>query len=120
MDNARKELERKQQEKEETLAREKERQAAREWWNNPTSSSTITWVHSSGERGVQAGEVRDWDVRVNLSTMANPVDSTIDVEELEEAMDVSLEEITAMEGDLNHLLGEELDTNPMEKGKGRD
>ena len=65
---------------EDSLTKEKEKQATREWWKNPTSSSIITWVHSGRERGVQAGEVRDWDVRMNLSSTANPANSMIDLE----------------------------------------
>ena len=53
--------------------------------------------------GTPAGETREWDVKLNMSTMANPADSTVDLEEAVEEMDmdrdVSLEEVTVMERD---------------------
>ena len=105
-----------QKEKEDKIARERERQATREWWGNPTASSTITWVHSGGERGVPASLAADWDVRMNLLNTANPANSMVNIEDTEVDMDVSLEEITSIEGDLNHLLEEGLDN----RGNGSD
>ena len=45
MDRAKADLDKRQQRKEEQLARERKRQATREWWGNPKAASTITWVH---------------------------------------------------------------------------
>ena len=107
-----------QKEKEDKIARERERQATREWWGNPTASSTITWVHSGGERGVPASLAADWDVRMNLSTMANPANTTVNTMELEN-MDISLEDISVMEGDMDHLLDDDQSSNPRRDDIGR-
>ena len=104
MEKAKQELGLQQQQRQETLDRERERQATREWWSGPRASSTITWAHSGGQRGVQAGGVMDWDTKVNLFIMANPGDGTKDLEEVDEAMDMSLEEITVLKGDQDHLI----------------
>ena len=46
----------------------------------------------------------DWDTKVNLFIMANPGDGTKDLEEVDKAMDMSLEEITVLKGDQDHLI----------------
>ena len=121
MDRAKKDLERRQQEQEELLAREREKQAAREWWRNPASSSTLTWVHTRGESGTPAGEIRDWDVRVHQSTLVNPANSMVNLENTEEEMelgqDLSLKEIMVMEGDQDHLLDLGQNANPTAEDK---
>ena len=69
--------------------------------------STITWVYSGGNRGVQASRMEDWNVRMDLSTMANPADSTTGTIDLDKEMDLSLDEVSAMEEDLANILEEE-------------
>ena len=59
MDRAKVDLDRRPLERKEQLAREHERQATREWWGNPTASSTITSVHSYVNRGVQTSRMED-------------------------------------------------------------
>ena len=105
MDRARADLDRKQQEKEEQLARERERQATREWWGNPTAFSTITWGHSEGERGVQASRVEDWNVRLNISPMANAADTTASTIDPDEEIALSLEDVCNGGGPGQHPRG---------------
>ena len=51
MGRARRELERQQLEREEVIRGERERHATRQWWSQLMASSTLTWVHTSWERG---------------------------------------------------------------------
>ena len=55
---AKDDLTKKQERREKELEKEKQRQATRLWWKNPSSSSTLAWVHSGGARGTSQGEVR--------------------------------------------------------------
>ena len=107
MDRAKVDLDRRQERREEQLARECERQATREWWGNHMAASTITWVHSGGDRGVQASRMEDWNIRMNMSTMANAADLMTGTIGLNEEMDLSLEEVSAMKEDLTNFLEEE-------------
>ena len=81
----------------------------------------LTWVHTGGERGTPAGEIRDWDLRMHMSSVAILAISTIDLKDTEEEMDkdqnLSLEEFKVLEGDHDHLLEGETNTNPKGKGK---
>ena len=77
----------------------------------PSSSSTLTWVHSGGKRGTSTGEVRAWNNRLNQSMMGNPANSTINLDTTAEEMevldldqDLTMEETVAMEEDLDHPL----------------
>ena len=70
--------------------KEKMRQMTREWWRQPASSSTMTWVHTGGARGTTEGEVREWSRRANESlagqanTTVRELEATLDeIEELE-------------------------------------
>ena len=83
-------MEKTREKKEKMLDEEKKRQMTREWWRQPASSSTMTWVHTGGARGTSEGEVREWTRGANesLAVMANTtvrdLDATQDeIEELE-------------------------------------
>ena len=86
------EMEKTREKKEKLLEEEKKRQLTREWWRQPASSSTMTWVHTGGARGTSEGEVREWTRRANesLAVMAN---TTV------RDLDATLEEIEVLELD---------------------
>ena len=88
MNRARRDLDRRQQHKDNLLAKEKERQATRQWWKTPSSSSTLAWVHSGGARGTSTGEVRPWSSMTNQSMLGNPAESTIHLDTTAEEMEV--------------------------------
>ena len=71
MHETRRDLNRKKEKKDSNLEKEKQRQVARQWWKQPTSSSTLAWVHSGGARGTSQGEVREWHRQANHSMTAN-------------------------------------------------
>ena len=99
MHETRKNLSRKKEKNDSTLEKEKQRQVARQWWKQPTSSSTLAWVHSGGARGTSQGEVREWHRQANHSMAAN-ANETINLlnstqeetEELELDQTLTLEE----------------------------
>ena len=78
-------------------------------------------VHTGGEIETPAGKIRDWDVRVNQSTLVNPANSTGNLDNIEEEMelgqDLSLKEIMVMEGDHDPLLDLGQDANPTTRGQ---
>ena len=90
MNKARRDLNKHQQYMDNQLIRERERQATRQWWKTPSSSSTLAWVHSGGVRGTSTGKVRPWSSRMNQSMLVNTVDSTIN-------LDMTAEEIEVLE-----------------------
>ena len=90
MFETKREMEKTREKKEKLLEEEKKRQLTREWWRQPASSSTMTWVHTGGARGTTEGEVREWNRRANESlagqanTTVRELDATLDeIEELE-------------------------------------
>ena len=103
------ELEQEQARKEDLLKREKERQATRQWWKTPYSSSTTAWVHSGGAQGTSSGEVRPWSSTLEESMMVQPAESTINLNTTEEEMEVLL--LDQDLGDEEPEL-EEMDTAP--------
>ena len=84
------EMRREQTRMEELLKKEKERSAARQWWKTPYSSSTTAWVHSGGEQRTNTGEVRPWANTLDESMVAQPNDSTINLDSTQEEMEVLL------------------------------
>ena len=122
----RRDISRKQEKAENTLEKERQRQVARQWWKQPTSSSTMAWVHSGGARGTSQGEVRDWQrqanhsMAVNANETVNLVDTT---QEETEVLDLD-QTLTLEEGHEDNIttnrernMGEEA-KNGMGKGKG--
>ena len=108
MMETKREMEKTREKKEKMLDEEKKRQMTREWWRQPASSSTMTWVHTGGARGTSEGEVREWTRRANES-LAGQANTTV------RDLDATLEEIEVLE--LNQTLtmdqeemGEEDDT----------
>ena len=105
MHEARKDLDRRQEKRDKQLEKEKQRQATSEWWKQPSSSSTLAWVHSGGARGTSLGEVRQWSSRANQSMLGNSNDTTINLNSTEEETEVlnldqtlTMENNVAMEG----------------------
>ena len=86
MTRAKKDLERQQEQRDNHPAREKQRQATREWWKTPSSSSTLAWVHSGGVRGTSMGEVRPWSNQANQSLQVHSNNSTIHLNTTAEEM----------------------------------
>ena len=103
------EMEKEQTKKETLIKREKERQATRQWWKTPYSSSTTAWVHSGGAQGTSSGEVRSWSSTLEESMMVQPAESTINLNTTEEEMEVLL--LDQDLGDEEPEL-EEMDTAP--------
>ena len=79
---------RRQERKDKQLDAEKQRQAARQWWKQLTSSSTLAWVHSGGARGSSQGETRPWGNQANQSVVVNCNNSTINLNATEEEIEV--------------------------------
>ena len=111
MEKAKIEMREQQEEREEQLACERGRMAARQWWHRPASSATLAWVHSRGERGMTSRETRSWKNQVrDDSVVALPGDSTVDmVEDMDTEGDPTLDNITIQVGEYNHLLEEGAD-----------
>ena len=61
---------------------------ARQWWKQPTSSSTLAWVHSGGAGGTSLGEVREWNGQANQSMAANANNTTVNLDTTQEEMEV--------------------------------
>ena len=77
----------------------------------------MAWVHSSGARGANRGDTRSWQRRKDSilaqSREAADMDITMTIEE---EMDISLENITAVQGRDDYLLSHEtLDGEVLEK-----
>ena len=109
-----------QQEKAEELAL---RLAACQWWQRPSSSSTLSWVHSGGAMGtITSEDTREWRDRHEASTLVQPSgDQTINLDitvidlDLE---DPSLEDLTTIQGIDNHLLeGDTLQGEKLEEAE---
>ena len=81
-------MDREQARKDTILQKEKERQAARQWWKTPYSSSTTAWVHSGGAKGTSTGEVRPWANTLEESMVVQSANSTINLNTTEEEMEV--------------------------------
>ena len=96
----RREMEKTREKKEKMLDEEKKRQMTREWWRQPASSSTMTWVHSGGARGTSQGEVREWTRRANESMARQANNTTINLETTLEEMEVlDLDQTLTMDQD---------------------
>ena len=104
------ELEQEQARKEDLLKREKERQATRQWWKTPYSSSTTAWVHSGGAQGTSSGEVRPWASTLEESMVVQPANSTINLNSTEEEIEILMldQELEVEELELE----ERMDTAP--------
>ena len=102
------EMRREQTRMEELLKKEKERSAARQWWKTPYSSSTTAWVHSGGAQRTNTGEVRPWSNTLDESMVAQPNDSTINLDSTQEEMEVLL--LDQDLGDMEPELEERMDT----------
>ena len=87
--------------KDKQLEEEKQRQMTRQWWRQPASSSTMTWVHSGGARGTTQGEVREWTDSANESMAGQANNTTVNLE-------TTLEEMEVL--DLDQTLTMDLDT----------
>ena len=95
---------------EELLKKEKERSAARQWWKTPYSSSTTAWVHSGGAQRTSSGEVRPWANTLEESMVAQPNDSTVNLDSTQEEMEVLV--LDQDLGDMDPELEERMDTAP--------
>ena len=123
MHEARRELNKRKEKKDSSLEKEKQRQVARQWWKQPTSSSTLAWVHSGGARGTSQGEVREWHRQANHSMAVNAnetvtiLDTTQkEIEELDLDQTLTLEEGQDDTTDREENRGEKA-KNGMGKGK---
>ena len=85
MDRALKELQAQQDKREEQAAIERNRLAARQWWERPASSNTLAWVHSGGARGTGT-------LTQDSKRWPQTSEDTID------KMELSMEELTAIHG----------------------
>ena len=113
-----KEMEEEQARKEELIKKEKERKATRQWWKTPYSSSTTAWVHSGGEKGTTSGEVRPWANTLEESMVAEPNNSTIDLDNTEAEM-----EVLVLDQDLEDVepeLEERMDTQEQDEAMGKE
>ena len=113
-----KEMDEEQARKEELLKKEKERKATRQWWKTPYSSSTTAWVHSGGEKGTSLGEVRPWANTLEESMVAEPNNSTIDLDNTEAEM-----EVLVLDQDLEDVepeLEERMDTQEQDEAMGKE
>ena len=81
-----------QEKRDKRLEEEKQWQVTRQWWRQPSSSSTMAWVHSGGARGTTQGEVREWTDRANESMAGQANNTTIN-------LDTTLEEMEVLELD---------------------
>ena len=107
------EMRREQARKEELIKKEKERSAARQWWKTPYSSSTTAWVHSGGAQRTNTGEVRPWANTLDESMVAQPNDSTVNLDSTQEEM-----EVLVLDQDLGEPeLEERMDTQETDNAK---
>ena len=104
---------REQARKEEELKQEKERSATRQWWKTPYSSSTTAWVHSGGENRTNPGEVRPWTNTLDESMMAQPQESTVNLDNTEDEMEVLI--LDQDLGDMDPELEERMDMDTQEQ-----
>ena len=88
MYEAKKDLARKQEVKDRKLEEERQREATRQWWKQPSSSSTLAWVHSGGARGTSQGETRQWGGHANQSLMVNFNDTVINLNSTKDEIEV--------------------------------
>ena len=120
MHEARKDLNKRREKKDNTLEKEKQRQVARLWWKQPTSSSPLAWVHSGGARGTSQGEVREWHRQANHSMAAN-ANETINLlnSTQEETEELDLDQtLTLEEGQDDATAREENSGEKAKNGKG--
>ena len=113
-----KEMEEEQARKEELIKKEKERKATRQWWKTPYSSSTTAWVHSGGEKGTSSGEVRPWANTLEESMVAEPNNSTINLDTTEAEMEVLV--LDQDLGDVEPELEERMDTQEQDEAMGKE
>ena len=113
-----KEMEEEQARKEELLKKEKERKATRQWWKTPYSSSTTAWVHSGGEKGTSLGEVRQWANSLEESMVAEPNNSTINLDTTDAEMEVLV--LDQDLGDVEPELEERMDTQEQDEAMGKE
>ena len=104
------EMMREQARKEDLLKKEKERSATRQWWKTPYSSSTTAWVHSGGANRTNSGEVRPWANTLEESMVAQPNESTVNLDTTQEEMEVLV--LDQDLGDVEPELEERMDTAP--------
>ena len=88
MQEAKRDLDKRQERKDQMLKKERQRQVAHQWWKQPTSSSTLAWVHSGGARGTSQGEVREWSSQANQSMAVNANNTTINLDTTQEETEV--------------------------------
>ena len=103
-------MEREQAKKDTLIQKEKERQATRQWWKTPYSSSTTAWVHSGGAKRTSSGEVRPWANTLEESMVVQPANSTINLNSTEEEIEVLL--LDQDLGDEELEMEERMDTAP--------
>ena len=116
---AKDDLTKKQERREKELEKEKQRQATRLWWKNPSSSSTLAWVHSGGARGTSQGEVRQRWSRAEESMVVNPNNTTIHLDTTQEETEVlDLDQTLTEEGDMATETGERHTTTKTKDNKG--
>ena len=106
-------MEKEQAKKENLIKKEKERKATRQWWKTPYSSSTTAWVHSGGAQRTSTGEVRASSNTLDESMVAQPNDSTINLDSTQEEM-----EVLVLDQDLGEPeLEERMDTQETDNAK---
>ena len=109
------EMRREQARKEELIKKEKERSAARQWWKTPYSSSTTAWVHSGGAQRTNTGEVRPWANTLDESMVAQPNDSTVNLDSTQEEMEVLVLDQDLGEPELEERMDTQETDNATEK-----
>ena len=110
MNQALRELQDQQEHREQLEATERNRLATKQWWQRPSSSNTMAWVHSGGVRRTSSQDTRRWRQGPEDAIMAQPASTREDTTlhnitvDLEDQMDLSLEERIAFRVVDNHLL----------------
>ena len=122
MRKTQREMIREQSKKEEELKKEKERGATRQWWKTPYSSSTTAWVHSGGANRTNPGEVRPWTNTLDESMMAQTNESTINLDDTVNEMEVLVldQDLGDMDPELEERGEERMDTQEQTEAKGRE
>ena len=124
MRKTQREMIREQSKKEEELKKEKERGATRQWWKTPYSSSTTAWVHSGGANRTNPGEVRPWTNTLDESMMAQTNESTVNLDDIVDEMEVLVldQDLGDMDPELEEGVEErmEMDTQEQTEAKGRE
>merc|ERR1711954_501387 len=94
------------------MGKEKERSATRQWWKTPYSSSTTAWVHSRGAQRTSTGEVRPWTNTLDESMVAQPQDSTVNLDSTQEELEALM--LDQDLGDMEPELEERMDTGELD------